>query len=403
MKTDLSPPWRCEMKILLLCGRAELDPDRTEELRGLIREPPDWERLFRMADFNGLLPLLYRHLNGGAADLVPVDQLSVCRRYFHKNAEHVLRLTAELIKILSHLREHGILAVPYKGPALAARLYGHVVLRQIGDLDILVARRDVLATEALLEQSGFRIRYPMSSDAREFVFRRRYNDRLEKDGRLIVELHWGFASAAVGFPLELDQLRERLGEINLGGVRLPDFGADDLLLILCAHGAKDCWYRLEWLTGVAELVRKEAISWPTVIGRAADLRAGRTLLLGVLLAHDLLDAPVPIDVVEAARSERDVMRLAAIVQQRFAHYDGTEPGERPLSLRRDRFRLWLQPTYRDRLRYLFYRFTTPRREDTRWIVPVGTRSMPLRTLIRPFRVIGKGVRSLSHRSRRRKL
>src|SRR5688572_5371696 len=167
------------MKILLLCGRTELDPDRTEELRGLVREPPDWERLFRMADFNGLFPLLYRHLNEGAADLIPVDQLSVCRRYFQKNAEHVLGLTAELIKILSLLGEHGVLAVPYKGPALASRLYGNVALRQIGDLDILVARKDVLTAEALLEEVGFRIRYPMSSVAREFVFRRRYNDRLD--------------------------------------------------------------------------------------------------------------------------------------------------------------------------------------------------------------------------------
>lgn len=386
-------PARTETEILLLCARARLNPEGIADLRHLVRKSPDWAVLLKMADFNGLFPLLYWHLNQSATDLVPADQLHVFRDRFQRHAEHVLGLTAELIKILTQFEEHGILAVPYKGPALASRLYGDVGLRQSGDLDIVVARKDVAAAQSHLEELGFRPRYPMSSVARDFILRSRYNVTLDRQGGPMVELHWAFTVPAMGFSLNLDQIKPRLGELVLGGVRLRDFSSEDLLLILCVHGAKDCWYRLEWLSGVAELIRKEVISWSEVIDRAIDLRIDRTLLLGLVLAHDLLDAPVPADLVEAAKSRRDVMLLAADVQQR-GWEDAPGEGDPPDSLAQNWFRFRLQQTRRDRLRYLFHQLTTPSRENTRWMVPLGSRPVPLPALIRPFYVTAKLVRSV---------
>ena len=40
----------------------------------------------------------------------------------------------------------------------------------------------------------------------------------------------------------------------------------------------------------------QEIEWPRLIGDASALGATRMLLLGVTLAHGLLDAPVPADI-----------------------------------------------------------------------------------------------------------
>jgi hypothetical protein len=376
------------MEVLLTCARNELDPHQRERLRALVREVSDWERLFSMAGFNKMIPFLYWHLSAVAADLVPGEPFKFLKAWFLKNADQALGRTANLLELLHRFDENGILAVPYKGPALASRLYGNVALRQVGDLDILVARRDISNAVALLGKAGFHPRHSFSPAARKFLIRNRYSEIFDRDSGPTVELHWAFAGRGIGFPLELEQLRTRLHEQSLGGSRVPAFGTEDQLLILCVHGAKHCWNRLEWLSGVSELMQKEVISWPEAIDRAIQLRAEKILLLGLFLAHDLLGAPVPRDVIEVARSQRDVMLLAKSVRRGFAETDGSIP-KPPGSLARDLFRLRLQPTGHAKLRYLFYRMTTPRRHDTRLMVSLGNHPVPLPSFIRPFRMAGK--------------
>jgi hypothetical protein len=46
--------------------------------------------------------------------------------------------------------------VPYKGPVLAAAVYGHLSLRQIRDLDILVHPSEVRPAGELLISQGYR-------------------------------------------------------------------------------------------------------------------------------------------------------------------------------------------------------------------------------------------------------
>ena len=381
-----------EEKILGLCARAELHPEQVEELRRLSSASPDWKGLFDLADSHGLFPLLVMHLNGKAADLMPPDALALYRFYFKHNTECMLALTADLIRMVTLLRSHSIVAVPYKGPALASRLYGSVALRQVGDLDIVVSPREVEAAERVLQEVGCQPRYPRSSRARQFLLRRVYNDTLYREGRPIVELHWGFAPAALGFGLSLDQLRPRLEERVVGGTPLLDFASEDLLIVLCVHGSKDAWHRLEWLTGLSELLRRERISWPTVMNRASDLSAERMLLLGVYLAHDRLGAAVPSAIVDLARSDRAVMRLTSKVEKRLLQAEAN--GDGAGLLQRDLFRLQLQSSHKDRLRYVYYRVTTPRKRDIHRVMPIPRHRLPLSSLTRPIRTIGKAAGSL---------
>src|SRR5207253_975904 len=80
----------------------------------------------------------------------------------------------------------------------------------------------------------------------------------------------------------------------LAGRPWPAFAPARLLLILCVHGANHCWLRLNWLCDVAELLRRNpALDWPALAAEAERWGCRRILTLGLLLAHDLLDAPLP--------------------------------------------------------------------------------------------------------------
>src|SRR5262245_46196730 len=151
---DLCPRDR-EMHFLVGCARASLEPQRADHLRDLASSGLNWERLVTLAHRNGLAPLLYSHLNRICAPLVPGDTFARLRDYFQRNSALSLLLTGELIRLLKCLAENGIDAVPYKGPALAAQLYGHVALRQFCDLDILVRATDVWKASRVIETQGF--------------------------------------------------------------------------------------------------------------------------------------------------------------------------------------------------------------------------------------------------------
>jgi hypothetical protein len=149
---------------------------------------------------------------------------------------------------------------------------------------------------------------------------------------------------------------------------------------------------LEWLCGVAELIRGTDVDWERVLERTATHKIEKTLLLGLILAHDLLDAPLPESIVAQARKDGDVASLSKLVKDTLARGEIGQP-QAQNTIQRDLFRLRLQSTFSDRMRYFFYRFTTPgRREDARHMVPLGKWSVPLSTLFRPFHVVGKVIR-----------
>jgi hypothetical protein len=376
------------MEVLVRCARRHLTPEDRDALRAYLRAGLDWEALVNLASRHKMLPLMWWHLQSEAADIPPGVAAGV-QRAFLRNVRRMLQLSYELLGLISACAELGIVVVPYKGPALGAHVYGNVGLRQAGDLDLLVDRRDVTRTRALLLERGYRPRHELSRGGAEFMIRSRYSEEFAREDGLRVELHWAFTNGDIGLPLGLDVLSSRLRSIPLGGGVVPMFGREDLLLILCIHGCKHRWDRLEWLCGVAELLRasESELNWEVVMARAASLGVRRMLLLGLLLAHSLLDAPVPAAVVERARSDGAVARLAAQVPKLFT----AEPADADAAgnLATDLFRFQLRERPRDRIRFIWYRITTPSRPESWSAVSVGWRWLPIHAFSRPFVVMSK--------------
>jgi hypothetical protein len=301
----------------------------------------------------------------------------------------MLRLSGELLSLTRSLAAEAIVAVPYKGPTLGEHLYGNLALRQSGDLDLLVRRKDVSRARAILLERGYRPRHTLAAGGEEFMIRSRYSEELDRPDGMTVELHWAFTNGDVALDLGLEELIPNLRALPLGGGSVAMFGDEDLLLILCVHGSKHRWDRLEWLCGVGELLRRSAqeLEWDRVLKRASALGVRRMLLLGVLLAKELLDAPTPERIVLRARSDRAVRTLAAEVPRHFLAdtIDGDDAG----NLATDLFRLQLRERPRDRLRFVWYRLTTPSRPESWSAVPIGKHWLPVHGFLRPFRVLAK--------------
>lgn len=320
---------------------------------------------------------------------VPTDFAEQLHRAFLENASNMLRFSAELLALSRLLNEHGVVMVPYKGPALAGDLYGNLALRQSVDLDLLVARRDVAKVRLLLIERRYRPRHTLSQGAQDFMLRGRYHEEFVHESGMSLELHWAFTNGDVKLPLDLNSLRPNLRTIKFGGGTMPMFGREDMLLILCIHGCKHRWDRLEWICGVAETLRASSIDldWNGLQRRASSLGVLRMFLLGVLLAHDLLEAPVPARAVESARSDQAVARLAAHIPDRFLDAPTDEGGASTLTS--DLFRFQLRERLRDRLHFAWYRLTTPSSPESWSGFSIGPLWLPMHAALRPFRILSK--------------
>jgi hypothetical protein len=102
--------------------------------------------------------------------------------------------------------------------------------------------------------------------------------------------------------------------VELGGTTLQTFSVEDTLLMLCVHGAKHFWERLIWLQDIAGLASSQSIDWELSMRIAVALRSSRLLLLGLYLAKEMFDAPVPDAFIERATSDSSVRWLAAKVR-----------------------------------------------------------------------------------------
>ena len=114
-------------------------------------------------------------------------------------------------------------------------------------------------------------------------------------GALNVDLHWGLASRYFLFPMEAAELWERLEPVTLeNGLTVDTFSPEDTLLFLCMHATKDTWANLSLVCDLAELLRAHPdMNLESVLQKADSIRSGRMVLLGLYLAHHLLEAPLP--------------------------------------------------------------------------------------------------------------
>jgi hypothetical protein len=385
---------RPEVDLLLDAARVRLEGEDAERLGDRLRDDLDWEELLRMAHRNAVRPLLCRSLKAIGPGRVPPGVLDRLQESFRDNAMHSLRLTVELLELLDLFARHGIAAIPYKGPTLAALAYGNVAFREYVDLDVLIREHDLPTARHLMIDRGYRPGHNLTPAQEAAYVRSTRELPLVRDEDLLVELHVGLTLRDYGFPLDLERLRERLAPVGLLGRDVATFSAEDLLLILCAHGGRHGWGSLGWICDLAELLRSRGgLRWDWLRDEARRLHAGRLLRLGLALAGELLGAPLPETVESWIRDDRMIPRLAATVRRWLFRTGDDLPGASGRAL----FQFRVRERWRDGARFCLSSALVPHVADWESLSLPDWLSFSY-ALVRPLRLAGKyGRRVVSGR------
>src|SRR5437773_278916 len=117
-----------ELGLLLACARLEPDGAARAAIRDFVPASIDWPSFLVEARNHGMAPLMHRHL--GSDTRVPARLRTALWARYEQATRRNHRMARELLRVLEAFRSHGIAALPYKGPALAAAVYGDLGLRE---------------------------------------------------------------------------------------------------------------------------------------------------------------------------------------------------------------------------------------------------------------------------------
>ena len=209
-------------------------------------------------------------------------------------------LMAETLRVaLALFEEAQIPALPLKGPRLARWLYGDPAKRISHDLDILVRPEDAGRAAQLMVEAGFEFPPFYDGVGAEELDKVAANVRecevplWDAQRQTLLELHWSpfrevsLRGTTAGIWDELDQ------RPYPGGEDAP-VSEVTLLAYLLIHGGAHRYHRLSWLVDIATLAeRLDAGVWREAIRVAREDGVEASALLGPVLAHVLLGAPMP--------------------------------------------------------------------------------------------------------------
>ena len=344
-----------ELDLVLLCLKARLDEADERRIRGMAGEALDWEEVTALVPSHQVLPAFYRGLQQAVPDCIPAAVRSDFEFRIRNIAKKNMLLFAELLRLLAAFEAEGVLLIPYKGIVQGWLAYHDLAMRACLDLDFALRQRDIPRAIELLKAQGFESGLPpqhlqlaeRGQFPGQYAFQR-------GDKELQVEFHTEKTLRYFPVPLDFDILERRLQTLKIGGRAMRTFSREDTIVFLCVHGAKHFWARLNWICDVGRLAGADpAPDWAKLEATAAEMQCARNVLLGLLLAHEMLGARIPDAVLSRARRDRNVARLARQVREQIARKEQSPHGV----LQRALFRVRCSDRLGDGMRHV-WRLTT---------------------------------------------
>jgi hypothetical protein len=382
---DSQPLFTPEQELLLCCARTRFSVLYSDRVRQLAQDGLQWDTILDLSETHKLTQLVYHNLKTNCPEIVPPQVMQQLQGLYSTHVQYILFLTGELVSLVKEFSARGIKVLPYKGPVLASQIYGNLALRPFIDLDILVRTADLTSAKSLLLEKGYQLTWPelpLSSALEKVHIRTKYNYQFVHPARQItLELHWAISPNYLAFPSRPEWLWQDLDTLTLAGTELLAFPVEKLLIILCVHGGNHLWDRVGWICDIAELIAHyPALNWGSVFRDASTFGVQRFLLTGLSLAHDLLHAALPVEILKKIEADTEVQWLAQSMIRRFASFRWSHSGFLDIPL----YHLRARERFRDKVNYCL-QMAIPSLKD-RAFLPLPEKLNFLYYLIRPVRL-----------------
>ncbi len=288
--------------ILACCQEEPTNADIHLILSSIQDSTFDIQDLISLSTHHGVLPTVYKTLKNISTkhplpptlDLSLKQVLNKFRPQYQSIARRNMLISSELLYVIKLLKRNGIEALPFKGPVLSQMAYGDITLRQYGDLDILVRKKDIYKVDKLLKEQGYK-RLPELTSVQERTWIRFAHDLgfIHPVKGVHLEMHWSFLDEDCPVQVDLKHFWIDTQRIVMNSHDIPTFSKENLLIYLSIHGSKHLWERIEWIVDLDRLIRNNQIDWKKVEQQTKNTAYKKMIYLGLFLCNSLFDTPLP--------------------------------------------------------------------------------------------------------------
>ena len=318
-----------ETKLILSALRYDQNPEAWQkECEGA---NVNYDTLAVTAIVLGMAPQLYYTLTKWKVDLPP-RAMAKLGATFQLHQKRNAAIYDQLGEVLKECTRRGLKPIALKGVHLAARVYPHIALRPMNDIDLLFEVGDLRSAEEILEGLGYAGKHKSSElgagvTKHTSTFKRENdstatpNPYLSTHNERMIEPHVSLEESWFGLKVDVTGgVRERAVKESLQGHECLVLSREDLVLHLCVHF---CFHlimgspAMVQLTDLLAVTSQSGINWRVFVERAQQTESAHYAFAALKLAAEVLHAPLT---AEAASPDQNVLDdLARSIPRSLQH------------------------------------------------------------------------------------
>ena len=259
----------------------------------------DWEILLQLANRHKVRPLLFKGIQKWEIN-PPNDFIEKLKKLNFQITTRNLNHTKELLELLSLFAKEKIEVLPYKGILLAQEAYQDLNAREYSDIDLLINKVDLPRIIRILENRNYRSELNIPEHLLPHFMKQYYefNFDLVENGRRVFHLepHWMIGPKMFQLAFGFQDFTLVMQQKKIWGRTMTIFTPAGLLLSTCLHhGGQDQWRNLKQVSDMAAILNQfqHQIDWKHLLGISRKWKVENLLLLGVGLAAELFQLPLP--------------------------------------------------------------------------------------------------------------
>ncbi|MDX2163391.1 MAG: nucleotidyltransferase family protein [bacterium] len=312
MLTSL-PTWTTpERRLIRACLHIGMPESCIQEATALIRDHEiDWEYVTGIMERSKVRALCYTNLLALPHGILDPALRTRLQEYVTRAAWRAMRSKGELIAILRAFQGAGIETVLFKGVMLAEAAYGSILLREFSDHDLLIRREAAEAAREALAPLGYKASHTIDALKR---LRRRADALYHTGDGLSLDLHWQLIEDWRNHLGDLDPFREHTQATTWNGFHIRVFQDEFLLIFLCLHGYRHQWERFSWIVDLTGFIQRHPrLDWARVETLTQTYGVADIVEMGLLLAHDVTDCPLPPHILARLQTNTKICALLPTV------------------------------------------------------------------------------------------
>jgi len=352
-----------EMRVLQLCAKVYPSSEDILTIENLVTKiDSSYLNLIALAHQHAVLPQTYHAFK----TFFPKHPLTLLLKphYLHIVKTNMSMVT-QLLQVTQLFTRHEIPLLHFKGAVLAKLIYADITLRQYGDLDILIQKKDKQKALTLLNSEHFHPEITLNQHTRKTFFSAvnvlGFHDPKK---HVFIELHWELLSKNYAISWREDILWGEIHPMQLNDHTVLTLSHTNHLLYLCTHGSKHLYQRLSWVCDIDRYIQTQNnLDWEEVFNRAKELSILRILSLSLHLTQTLLNTPLPLEVEK--KISQDVLSKNLATQLSVLHFSDSTPIKKGLFSFKF---LWnMRENIPDKLRFTWHALFTAKLDDFKMI------------------------------------